>query len=498
MNNRSLSRRVCGGALVSAALLASVAGASSASAKGGPELGFTPITTNALSCSANGLIQFANDEKNHPVTPTQLMQAGDPATPVNAPATSNKVGRVNDMIALSPDGKYLFTSSENSIPTENGVGTPGSDGITRLTLKGRDKGKKEILADNVDANGANVWQRIDGEKWYPGSGHDGHDGHDGNGVLLASEEFATGGIWQINPDTGSFVRLDWLGSYSHEGIGLDQAGNLYLGDEARGGAIYKAVPNDTRDLTKGGTLSYLVGTSVNPTGWKQVVDPTNASAEASAGGAILFDRPEDFDEANGRVYFTVTEPPGDVTLNNRHGVAGQIVNRGGVYSMSTQGVPGLATQSGALPYNALSPMIEVNDPIYATQTQAQNQQGLQFPDNIAFDGNGNLWVHEDIPDNNGSFPANGNDVSKQARDQQDELYVYVLNHRGDAIVPNPDTTGPGISGGYKAADMRTSPGAQPSHPCENEFTGGIFGQDGKTLYINQQHWDNPTLTIKIG
>ena len=44
--------------------------------------------------------------------------------------------------------------------------------------------------------------------------------------------------------------------------------------------------------------------------------------------------------------------------------------------------------------------------------------------------------------------------------------------------------------------MRTSPGAS-GHPCENEFTGGIFAPDGRTLYINQQHWDNPTLTIKL-
>ena len=73
--------------------------------------------------------------------------------------------------------------------------------------------------------------------------------------------------------------------------------------------------------------------------------------------------------------------------------------------------------------------------------------------------------------------------------------MYVLNEKGDGIVANPDTTGPGVSGGYKAADMRTSPDAKP---CENEFTGGIFARDGKTLYINQQHWDNPTLTVQIG
>jgi hypothetical protein len=454
-------------------------------------LGFTPITTNALPCSANGLMQFANDQKNQPVTPTQIMQAGDPATPVNAPATSNQVGRVNDMIAVTPDGHYLFTPSENSIPTENGVGTPGSDGITRLTLNGPDAGKKEILVNHLDpVTGANLWQRIDGIKWYPSGGAG------DNGVLLASEEFAAGGIWQIDADTGAFVRLDWLGNYSHEGIGLDKAGNLYLGDEARGGAIYKAAPNNPRDLTEGGTLSYLVGTSIDASGWKRVTNPANASAEATNGGAILFDRPEDFDEANGRVYFAVTEPAGDALLHT--GGAGQVVNRGGVYSLSTTGIPDLSTQSGpSVPYTRLTPMIEVNDPTYANQGQAQAQQGLQFPDNLAFDKAGNLWVHEDIPDNNGSFPANGIDVSKQARNQQDELYVYVLNKQGDAIQPNPDSTGPGVSGGYKVADMRTSPGAA-GHPCENEFTGGIFSQDGKTLYINQQHWDNPTLAVNVG
>jgi secreted PhoX family phosphatase len=293
------------------------------------------------------------------------------------------------------------------------------------------------------------------------------------------------------------VRLDWLGGLAHEGIGLDTAGNLYFGAEERArGAIFKAVPGDVNDLTKGGTLYYMVGTGTDTTGWKQVTDPANAAFEAAAGGAVLFDRPEDFDDANGRIYFTVTEPAGDAST--RHGSAGQIVNRGGVYSFNASGVPSLATQSGTSPYNALAPMIEVNDPVFAgpdAPTHAQAQQGLQFPDNLAFDGRGHLWVHEDIPDGTGTFPASGVDVSKQQRDQQDELYVYVLNKGGDQIVANPDTTGPAISGGYKAADMRTSPSGVA---CENEFTGGIFSSDGKTLYINQQHHDNPTVVVRIG
>ena len=501
MNTRSFKRRARFASVGSAAMVTAALLTGCTPAPTGPTLGFTPITANALPCSATGLAKFANSPTGASLTPTKLFQTGDSALPVNAPATSNTVGRVNDMIALSPDGKYLYTSSENSIPSENNIGTPGSDGITRYTLA---TGKKEILSNNVDGTGVNLWQRVDGMKWYPYGG----PGTSGAGVLLASEEYATGGIWQINPDTGAFVRLSWLGNYGHEGVGLDADGNLYLGDESRTGAIYKAVPTDKTDLTLGGTLYYMVGTGIDSTGWKAVVNPTNAITEANNGGAILFDRPEDFDERNGRIYFAPTEPKGDSDLRhgNYNGTAGggvdaalnQVVNPGGVYSFSATGVPELSTQSGALPsYNKLVPMIQVNDPTYATQADAKAQQGLQFPDNIAFDGYGHLWVHEDIPDGS-SFPASGIDVSKQARDQQDELYVYELNAAGDAVIANPDTSGPGVSGGYKAADMQTSPSATPSHPCENEFSGGIFAADGKTLFINQQHFDNPTLTVTIG
>ena len=492
------TRALIAGAVGVASLAAmTVGGSAGAAPPVGNDLGFTPITTNALACSATGLPLFANDRRNQPVTPMVLMKTGDPATPVNAPATSTAVGRENDMIALTPDGRYLFTVSENAA---------FSDGVTRLTLKGRDAGKKEILALPTPPA---TWARVDGAKWYPFGGSSSSAGGEREseddreaGVLLVSEEFSTGGIWQVDPNTGAFTRLDWLGNFSHEGIGLDAAGNLYLGDENRTGALYKAVPNNPRDLTQGGVLSYLVGTAIDASGWKAVVNPANAITEANTNGAILFDRPEDFDERNGRVYFTVTEPQGD--SDPRKGAydgtpadggsvspLNQVVNRGGVYSVNTVGVPDLAVQSGAAPYTKLTPMIEVQDPEYATQADAQAQQGLQYPDNIAFDSRGRLWVHEDIPDDTAATPTNKH--SKQYRNQQDELYTYVLNSTGTAIVPNP--TSLGGSGGYKAADMRTSDAA---HPCENEFTGGIFGQEGKTLFINQQHWSNPTLAVRFG
>jgi secreted PhoX family phosphatase len=469
MNHRTLRRRAAAAAVASIGFIAAGAAAGVNAGSETPELGFTPITTNALSCSETGYISFANDPFGTAIVPKVLMSAGDPATPINAPATSTKVGAENDMIALSPDGKYLYTSSEAG----------SSDGITRLTLKGPKKGTKEILAANYSATGTNLWSRIDGMNWYP------FGGPGGLGVLLGGEEFATGGIWQINPDTGAFVRLDWIGSFSHEGIAITADGTMYIGDESRTGGIYKAVPNDPTDLTKGGSLYYLVPTSVDASGWKLVVNPAKAASEAVLDG-VLFDRPEDFEANGSRVYFTVTEPQADADLQKPAG--GQVVNRGGIYSFSASGVPELSAGDKT---TKLTPMIGVNDPKYTSQAEAQAQQGLQFPDNIAFDSEGNLWVHEDIPDGS-SFPASGIDVSKQARNQQDELYVFVLNKKGTAIKANPSTTGPAVSGGYKAADMRNSPAATP---CQNEFTGGIF--KGDTLYINQQHAENSTLKIEL-
>jgi len=491
--NRKIRRRGAKYGLVGSAAVMigmSVAGGSAHADATQDKWGFTPISTGALGCSTTGDPAWAA-----PLVGAKLMSAGDVATLVGGGATT--IGRENDMIALSADGTYLFSSSENGAP---------SDGISRYTLTGPGAGTKEILTPGPAVPATPFtnpsWSRMDGLYWYAPSG-----------MLLGGEEYSItaantantqargGGVWQINPTTGAYVRLDWLGSLAHEGI-VFAGGALYFGDEQRNAGFFKAVPTDVNDLTKGGTLYFLAGSGIDASGWKQVTNPDNAANEAINLGGILFDRPEDVDARNGRVYFTVTEPQGDADTRkgNYNGTAtggvdvtkNQVVNRGGVYSLNTAGFPDLATQSGAQPpYTKIAPMIEVQDPTYANQAAAQAQQGLQFPDNMAFDGRGHLWLHEDIPDSTTSTFTSGIDTSKQVRNQQDELYVYELDGTGTAIVDAGTT-----SKGVKAADMRSSD-PTAALACTNEFTGGIFASNGLDLFINQQHNANPTFKLSL-
>jgi len=359
------------------------------------------------------------------------VQKGDPATPgPNAFASQTSVPGENDMIALDPTGRLLFTVSE--------AGSGGA--VTKLDTQ---TGAKTILAQRQD------WNRLDPVKWYAPSGT----------LLIGEEDGVNGSIWQVDPNTGASTELLWLGRMSHEGIAFALDGAIWEGDENHVGAVYRAVPNDRRDLTKGGTLTAMVDGS----GFV-VVDPLNAVADAFAKGATLFDRPEDFDEYGGRIYFTVTEPPDDAAAFS---TPGHRIRPGGVYTVNEFGTPHVVLFTG------------VNDP--ATGARGEQVPGLQFPDNIAIDRLGNVWIHEDIPDDIRPTPTNVH--SKQYRDMQDELWVAL-----------PDRNGDGMSDGlFKFANMGSSPTAGP---CQNEWTGGEF-RDVGTFFVNQQHADNITWQVRL-
>jgi secreted PhoX family phosphatase len=259
-------------------------------------------------------------------------------------------------------------------------------------------------------------------------------------------------MWQVDPVTGESTELVWLGKMSHEGIGFAGDGSIWEGDENHQGAIFRAVPDDPTDLTAGGTLSFLV----DGVGFLPVSSPQTAVADAFAGGATLYDRPEDFDQANGRIYFSATEPLDDAIASS---TPGHPVHEGGVYSVNDSGVPHVALFAA------------LNDP-----TTPGTVQGLQYPDNLAIDAKGNVWIHEDIPDGTGVH-------TKQSRNMQDELWVAL-----------PDDNGDGMSDGlYKFANMGNSATATG---CQNEWTGGAFTGSG-LFFVNQQHADSPTWRVEL-
>jgi secreted PhoX family phosphatase len=413
------------GVAVSAVVLATNASAVN-DAGAANRLGFVPLADGPQHCSATS-IEWSPSITNASI----VMQRGDAATPTaNAFSTQTTVPGENDMIAFSPDGHFLFAVAE--------TGTNGA--VTKLDLQ---TGAKTILSQRAD------WNRLDPIKWYAPAGT----------LLIGEEDGNNGSMWQVNPDTGSAAELPWLGKMSHEGIGFGTDGSIWLGDENHKGAIYKAVPAVPSDLTQGGTLSAMVVGS----GFF-AVDPANAVNAAYGGGATLFDRPEDFDQRNGRIYFTVTEPADDAALFS---TPEHPVQAGGVYSVNDAGTP------------TVQQFVALDDP--ATGDLHVQVPGLQFPDNLAFDRKGNLWVHEDIPDDTQSTPTNVH--SKQYRDMQDELLVAL-----------PDNNGDGVSDGvYKFANMGNSASA---NPCQNEWTGGAFLDNG-TFFVNQQHADSPTWRVTI-
>jgi len=340
---------------------------------------------------------------------------GVSATPVlqaGDKAGATTVKTDGDMIAIDPSGRYLFTVTEGS-----------AGQVVKFDTA---TGQKSILATDPS------WTRLDPIKWHAASGK----------LIIGEESGSTGRVFQVDPVTGASTELAWLGRMSHEGIAFDSNGNVWEGDENHTGAIYKAIPTNPADLTAGGTLVAMI----DDVGFTATINPATAVADAASKGATLYDRPEDFDFRDGQVYFTVTEGQADATS------FGSKV--GGVYRVNDTGVP--------------HPTVFV--PL-GTDTV-----GLQFPDNIAFDPRGNLWIHEDIPDGAG---AN----TKQSINQQDELYVATPSRKPDGQAQNL----------VKFADMATSPSATA---CQNEWTGGVFGPDG-TFWVNQQHADNVLWKVQL-
>ena len=161
-----------------------------------------------------------------------------------------------------PDAAYNYGSHFLFQGHENGVTKDKRPQgyLTRVNLDA-DEAHRVTLMGDKDTNGRTL-AFIDGSTWYPFARQ----------LLLTGEEGEEGGVWQATADFPSAI-VDLRGVFgigAYEGIQADSQGNLWVIEDAGGkkgktnkhsrqpnSFVFRLVPADKTDLTKGGRLEVL-------------------------------------------------------------------------------------------------------------------------------------------------------------------------------------------------------------------------------------------------
>lgn len=337
-------------------------------------------------------------------------------------------------------GKFLYRTHEVRpfLYDASCTVTPGAktayvaQGGGAVTVTDIDSGATTVLAQRGD------WEALDGLLWTPWH------------TLLFAEETITAELPDPNfpaaqsgllyeaklakgdPTTAASVHVrPLLGALSHEGIETDDEGNVYVIDEDRRGSIYRFVPDNYGDLSRG-ELQVLKLAS-GKTGFASWLDLDMAqvqiSARVAAGavGGTPYCRPEDLERIGNTLYAALTCE--DVTN-----------------AANTSG-PGavLAIELGETPVVSYFVAPGVNAPV---ESRSAGVTGFRAVDNLADGPDGRLWLVED-------------------------------NVPSDIWVAEPDNDGDGYADAlhlFASLKDRTAEG-----------TGIYFGKDPKSLIVNIQH-----------
>src|SRR5262245_5483790 len=308
-------------------------------------------------------------------------------------------------------GRFLYATHE--------IGSNGAVSVVDL-----ETGVTSILAQRPE------WGRLDGIVWTPW------------GSLLIAEERTGGLVYELDPFTGAAVARPAIGRKSHEGMRFDAQGNLYTISESNPGYIFRFTPDVRGDLSSG--QSYALKITV-PTGdrtgeaeWvklNQAQVAVAADVAAAAVGATGYNRPEDVET-------------GTSTGNNRGGVntlyvavTGPGDNR--ILAIDLREPTGGQNHETAFVYDYVK--VGLNAPA-----------DFEWPDNVALDKNGNLYITEDPA----TAPSTG---------RGDDIWVAVPSSGGQhepaaAVVRFASLT-----------------------DCNAEPTGIYFDTNGKTLFVHAQH-----------
>jgi uncharacterized protein len=345
----------------------------------------------------------------------------------NIVASEPQFPDVPDMNTLNENGpqagRFLYRTHE--------LGSNGVVSVTDLWTS-----TTRILAQRPE------WGRLDGIVWTPW------------GSLLIAEERGGGLVYELDPLTGAGVARPAIGRKSHEGMRFDPQGNLYTISESNPGYIFKFAPDVRGDLSSGQTYALKI---ITPTGdrtgeaeWvelNQAQVETNADTAAAAVGATGYNRPEDVETATS-------------TGNNRGGantlyvaVTGPGDNR--ILGIDLREPKGGKNHETAFVYDYVK--VGVNAPA-----------DFEWPDNLALDKNGNLYITEDPA----TAPATG---------RGDDIWVAVAPSGGDSHGP--------ASAVVRFASLTD---------CNAEPTGIYFDLSGTTLFVHAQHRGGDGLDKAVG
>jgi hypothetical protein len=387
------------------------------------------------------------------------VSGGDPVNPLSLPSrltqsiivSEPQVADAIDMNTQNENGRdagrYLYRPAEGAI---------GEVSVTDLKNLGPNSTKR--FAFRAD------WESMDPIVWTPW------------GTLLVAEEVSVpagrpdpdfpaakaGLVYELFPNKNDPSVNDRiavrpaLGSKAHEGMRFDKDGSLYSISEKNPGYIFKFTPDRKGDLSSG-QLYVLKITS--PTGdrtgeaeWIPLDRDRvkiDASAEADAAGATGYNRPEDvelatssgnFPQNPNTLFVAVTGPVGPadnrilaIDLDDRHGRGHEHADWRGKKSNST-----------AFVYDYVK--IGLN----ATSE-------FEWPDNVALDPEGNLYITEDPGGNFAGGKRKGDDIWV-ARPGRGEHALAALVERVASLTD-----------------------------CDAEPTGIYWELRGDRLFVNVQH-----------
>lgn len=190
--------------------------------------------------------------------------------------------------------------------------------------------------------------------------------------------------WCVEIDPANKVVIDkrWaLGNFKHENVGIHENDRtLYQGADSDPGYLYKFVADNAQDLSSGSLYVYK-GSKNGPGNWIKINNATPSEqnstlSQSAAHGATVFDGIEDVEIGpDGMIYFAVKGESSVYRFQDSDPLTGTTV-------------PFMETFVGNRSYS-----IE-----HANGTSVANWG--YGNDNLAFDGDGNLWVLQDGGDDN--------------------------------------------------------------------------------------------------